>query len=83
MATTKIKRIRKLAESKVNVRITTRTRSSTGFDVHYPDINEGVNDGSGVKHCTTKDEALSFLEAKLRCFEQMKFAIKPAPKGGA
>lgn len=66
-------KIRDIAKSKVRLSITERVRSSGGFDVHHP-LPDGTHD---VINVPTKQEALSLLLIKARCFNPIRFEIRP------
>ncbi|MDB6017696.1 MAG: hypothetical protein JWR19_2185 [Pedosphaera sp.] len=67
-------RIRKAAAAKVQVKITTRTRSKHGFYVSGP--------GLTATHAQTKKGALQMLLAKARCAEPQHYEIIPVPNTG-
>lgn len=72
-------RIRQASKRRVRVNITGRTRSSTGFEVEFPE-----DTAAGLMLCTrtvpTKAEALSILLVKAQCAPTLNFTIKPAKK---
>lgn len=64
-------RIRRIAASKIKVRITKRTRSKGGFYVWTPFYP--------ATYCKTKREALQMLLAQTRCVRDLEFYITPKP----
>lgn len=72
-------RIRKIAASKIKVRITGRTRSRGGFYVHYPIEKEAGTIALACQIARTKREALAVLVTKLRCMPEMELEIKVRP----
>lgn len=70
-------KLRELARSRVSVRVTSKTRSSTGYDVF-------VN-GEIVHQCPTHLEAVNHLRARLQCAPRLRLEVRPSlfAKGGA
>lgn len=68
-------RIRKVAASKIKVRITKRIRSKGGFYVWFP-VEKGCQ---GFGTAKSKAEALQMLLAKARCFDGVDFSITVRP----
>jgi len=64
-------RIREMARSKVRVRVTSQTRSATGYAVK-------VN-GEVVHTCPTHKEAVNHLAVRLQTAPRLVLEVKPAP----
>ena len=73
-------RIRSIADGKIKVSITKRTRNKGGFYVWFP-IEDTLTQkfGMGCEVTKTKREAAQKLLAKVRCFEELEFRITLRP----
>jgi hypothetical protein len=75
-------RIRAEAAAKIRVRITGRSRSSTGFDVTFSKLADNTGTGSGGirKNVPSKQQALTHLLTVLRCMNPIEITVAPAKK---
>jgi len=83
MPTTPKTRIRRVAEGKVTVHITARTRSSAGFDVSWPEFGPLHFFEQKTKNVPTKAEALSLLLVKAKLTSELVFKIVPRKQRAA
>jgi hypothetical protein len=65
-------RLRELARSRVSVRVTNKTRSSTGYEV--------LVNGELVHQCPSHTEAVNHLRARLECAPRLRIEVRPARK---
>ncbi len=74
-----VARIRREAAAKIQVRITKRVRSRSGFDITFSKVKDQTGTGGGYrKQAQTRREALQHLLAVLRCMSPIEISVTPS-----